>query len=276
VRSGTLGQIDLLASGRRGHRHRAAPLFAAADPVHRFLGPLAGSRGQCPVRHAPRRRKAVAAAAATAQTEDRLIFDGQPSLALPGLRNVEGRQKLAMSDWDLEGRAFADVVEGVRVLTAGGFTGPYALIVSPRLYAKPEPRLRQYGRAGTRADRELARRGVFATGILPELTALLIDSGGQNMDLAVGLDLTVAYVETSNLNHPLPGARKPGPAYPAARRVCSFEPGSTGPANGRAAALDAGPVVVAPASQVLIVGAGPTGLVLRYGYQARGRRTHRR
>src|SRR5207247_1786116 len=48
---------------------------------------------------------------------------------------------------------------------------------------------------------KLARRGVFATGILPELTAVLVDSGGQNMDLAVGVDLTVAYVERSNLNH---------------------------------------------------------------------------
>ena len=34
--------------------------------------------------------KAAAAAAATAQAEDRLVFDGEPSLDLPGLRTAEG------------------------------------------------------------------------------------------------------------------------------------------------------------------------------------------
>src|SRR5207302_7067242 len=136
-----------------------------------------------------------------AQTEDRLIFEGQRSLALPGLRNVEGRQVLPMSDWDLEGRAFADVVEGVRVLTAGGFTGPYALIVSPRLYANLNRVFDSTGVLEVEQIEKLARRGVFATGIVPESTAMLIDSGGQNMDLAVGVDITVAYVERNNMNH---------------------------------------------------------------------------
>jgi len=79
--------------------------------------------------------KVAAAAAATAQAEDRLVFDGEPSLGLPGLRNAEGRQTLPMSDWGSMGRAFADVVEGMRALIQAGFTGPYALAVSPRLYA---------------------------------------------------------------------------------------------------------------------------------------------
>src|SRR5919206_1728175 len=49
--------------------------------------------------------KAAAAAAATAQAEDRLIFDGEPGLDLPGLRTAEGRQNLPMGDWDTGGRA---------------------------------------------------------------------------------------------------------------------------------------------------------------------------
>ena len=50
---------------------------------------------------------------------------------------------------------------------------------------------------------KLARRGVYPTAVLPEPSALLVDSGAQNMDLAIGLDLSTAYVESSNLNHRL-------------------------------------------------------------------------
>lgn len=145
--------------------------------------------------------KAAAAAAATAQAEDRLVFDGQADLGLPGLRTIEGRQSAAMGDWATGGRAFADVVEGVRVLTQAGFTGPYALAVSPRLYADLNRIFDDSGVLELEQVEKLARRGVYPTAVLPEPTALLVDSGAQNMDLAVGLDLSAAYVESSNLNH---------------------------------------------------------------------------
>jgi uncharacterized linocin/CFP29 family protein len=145
--------------------------------------------------------KAAAAAAATAQAEDRLVFDGHPELGLPGLRAVEGRQMLPMRDWDSAGQAFADVVEGVRALTQAGFTGPYALAVSPRLYADLNRIFDASGVLELEQVEKLARRGVYPTAVLAERTALLVDSGAQNMDLAVGLDLSTAYVESSNLNH---------------------------------------------------------------------------
>jgi uncharacterized linocin/CFP29 family protein len=145
--------------------------------------------------------KAAAASAATAQAEDRLVFDGNASLGLPGLRNAEGRLTLPMSDWGSMGRAFADVVEGVRALTQAGFTGPYALAVSPRLYADLNRIFDATGVLELEQVEKLARRGVYPTAVLPEPTALLVDSGGQNLDLAVGLDLSTAYVESSNLNH---------------------------------------------------------------------------
>ena len=147
--------------------------------------------------------KVAAAAAATAQTEDRLIFDGELSLGLAGLRTVQGRQAVPMGDWDSMGSAFRDVVEGVRVLTDGGFTGPYALAVSPRLYADLNRIFDNTGVLELEQVEKLARRGVYPTAMLPEPGALLIDSGAQNMDLAVGLDMSTAYVESSNLNHHL-------------------------------------------------------------------------
>lgn len=174
--------------------------------------------------------KAAAAAAATAQAEDRLIFDGEPSLDLPGLRTLEGRQTLPMSDWGSMGRAFGDVVEGVRALTQAGFTGPYALAVSPRLYADLNRIFDDSGVLELEQVEKLARRGVYPTAVLPEPTALLVDSGAQNMDLAVGLDLSTAYLESSNLNHLFRvieslvlRIRRPG-------AVCTFEPAAAAPA----------------------------------------------
>jgi uncharacterized linocin/CFP29 family protein len=179
--------------------------------------------------------KAAAAAAATAQAEDRLVFDGEPSLDLPGLRNADGRQTLPMSDWSSMGRAFADIVEGVRVLTQAGFTGPYALAVSPRLYAELNRIFDNTGVLELEQVEKLARRGVYPTAVLPEPSALLIDSGGQNLDLAVGLDLSVAYVESDNLNHRFRVVESLVLRIRRAGAILTFEPAAAAarPANRR-------------------------------------------
>jgi uncharacterized linocin/CFP29 family protein len=182
--------------------------------------------------------KAAAAAAATAQAEDRLVFDGEPALDLPGLRTIEGRQSLPMSDWGSMGRAFGDVVEGVRVLTQAGFTGPYALAVSPRLYADLNRIFDDSGVLELEQVEKLARRGVYPTAVLPEPSALLVDSGAQNLDLAVGLDLSTAYLESSNMNHLFRVVeslvlriRRPG-------AVCTFETAASSGRGGRSQAAD--------------------------------------
>jgi uncharacterized linocin/CFP29 family protein len=168
--------------------------------------------------------KAAAAAAATAQAEDRLVFDGEARLGLPGLRTVEGRQSLPMSDWGSMRRAFADVVEGVRVLTASGFSGPYALATSPRLYAELNRVFDETGVLELEQVEKLARRGVYPSALLPDPSALLVDSGAQNMDLAIGLDLSTAYVESTNLNHRLRVVESLVLRIRRPAAVCVFEP----------------------------------------------------
>jgi uncharacterized linocin/CFP29 family protein len=139
-----------------------------------------------------------------------------------------------MSDWGSMGRAFADVVEGVRVLIQASFTGPYALAVSPRLYADLNRLFDGTGVLELEQVEKLARRGVFPAAALPEPSALLIDSGAQNLDIAVGLDMSTAYVETSNLNHLFRvleslvlRIRRPG-------AICTFEPAGATSAGDRA------------------------------------------
>lgn len=145
--------------------------------------------------------KAAAAAAATALSEDRLIFDGSTNPRLPGLRSVDGRHTFEMGDWSRMGQGFADVVQAIRVLTTDGFPGPYALAVSTRAYADLNRIFDTTGVLELEQIEKLARRGVYPTPVLPEPSAVLVDSGAQNMDLAVAQDMSTAYVETSNLNH---------------------------------------------------------------------------
>jgi uncharacterized linocin/CFP29 family protein len=101
-------------------------------------------------------------------------------------------------------------------------------MVSPQLYADLNRVFDNTGVLEIEQIEKLARRGVYATGILSEPTALLVDSGAQNMDVAVGLDLSTAYVESSNLNHRFRvlesvvlRIRRPG-------AICVFEAGRAG------------------------------------------------
>ena len=225
IGGGTLGQIDLLGNADsdgidiQQRRFLPLPVVYTDFWVH-WRDLEASTQLGTPLDLG----KAAAAAAATAQAEDRLVFHGSPALGIPGLLNVEGRQVLPMNDWGQAGQAFADVVAGVRSLTGAGFTGPYALVVSPQLYAELNRVFDNTGVLEIEQIEKLARRGVFSTGILAEPTAVLVDSGAQNMDLAVGADLSAAYVESSNLNHHfrvmetlVPRIRRPG-------AVCTFEP----------------------------------------------------
>ena len=83
-------------------------------------------------------------------------------------------------------------------------------------------------------DNDVLRRGKPTVHVeYDEPTALLVDSGAQNMDLAVGLDLSTAYVESSNLNHLFRVVeslvlrmRRPG-------AVCTFEAPARPAARGR-------------------------------------------
>jgi uncharacterized linocin/CFP29 family protein len=172
--------------------------------------------------------EAAAAASSVALAEDRLVFDGDPSLDLPGLRTVEGRQTLPMRDWTVMGNAFADVVDGMRRLTATGFPGPYALVVTPLLYAELNRIFDGTGVLELEQVQKLARRGVYPSAVLPEGSALLVDSGAQNMDLAVGLDLSVAFVSSENMNYKFRVVESIVPRIRRPAAICSFVAGPGG------------------------------------------------
>jgi len=168
--------------------------------------------------------QAAAAAAACAQAEDHLLFNGDQALGLAGLRTVEGRQTTRMRDWSRVGEAFADVVDGVRLLTTHGFPGPYALVVSPQLYAQLNRIFDNTGVLELEQVEKLARRGVYPSGVLPERAALLFDSSASNMDLAVAFDLAVAVVESTNLNYRFRALESLALRIHRPEAICTFEP----------------------------------------------------
>jgi uncharacterized linocin/CFP29 family protein len=219
------GQIDLLGNAEGEilgvERRRYLPLPIIYKDFWVYWRDLESSRQfGTPLESS----KAAGAANACATAEDRLIFNGEPSLELSGLRNVADRQMLPMRDWGAEGQAFSDVVDGVRALTDAGYTGPYALVVSPRLYAQLNRVFDATGVLELEQVEKLARRGVYPSSVLTEPAALLVDSSAANVDLAVAVDLSIAFVESTNLNHRMrvleslvlrtyrPGA------------ICTFEP----------------------------------------------------
>ena len=220
---GAAGQVDLLgnveneAIGVERRRYLPLPLIYKDFWVHwrdlesnRQLGlPLDTSR-------------AAGAAAACAVAEDRLVFEGEPGLGITGLRTVEGRLARTIGDWGTAGRAFDDVVEGVRLLTESGFTGPYALALSPRLYAQLHRIYDNSGVLEIEQIEKLARRGVFPTSVVPETSALLVDSSPQNLDLAVAVDLSTAFVESTNLNYRMRVVESLVPRVHRPGAICAF------------------------------------------------------
>ncbi len=114
--------------------------------------------------------------------------------------NAEGINKLSMSDWSVVGNAFNDVMAGISKLVEQGFYGNYYLLVNPKQYFHLN---RMHDNTGLLEIEQIKKivTDVFQSPIIPENKALLVSAGPQNFDLVIAQDLSVAYVESSNMNH---------------------------------------------------------------------------
>ncbi len=143
---------------------------------------------------------AAAASSAVAMAEDTLILRGDAKAGLDGLMTVKGSTKAKMGDWS-QTAAFSDIAAGIGKLQANGFPGPYALIVSPMGYAQLQKPYAQTGALEISLIRELVSDGVFQSPVLKDGEAVLIADGAQNVDLAIGVDLSVAALGADGLDH---------------------------------------------------------------------------
>lgn len=144
---------------------------------------------------------AVGAAVAAAAREDDLIFNGMPEMGMTGLLNANGRNVLKLSDWSVVGNGFQDVVAAVEKLRSLGFFPPYALVVSPKLYALLHKVYERTGQLEIKGVHELVKGGVYQSPVFKKDVALVVAVGRQNLDLAVGTNFKVEYWGPQDLNH---------------------------------------------------------------------------
>jgi uncharacterized linocin/CFP29 family protein len=136
---------------------------------------------------------AAAAASAVAHEED--------SRVLNGLLNAKGAHSVALMDWDEAGKPLENVVAATQTLVSAGFYGPYAVVLSPALYAQTQRVSRGMGRTVGRLIADVASGGMFRSPILPPDKGLVLSLGAHNLDLVIAQDLTTAYMGNEGLDH---------------------------------------------------------------------------
>jgi uncharacterized linocin/CFP29 family protein len=136
---------------------------------------------------------AAASATFVARAEDDLIFQG--------LLNAEGKQTVPLSDWKTAGAALSDVVAARQTLADAGFYAPYALVVSPAMYALLQRPYKQSGRLESKLLESIADGGILQSPALTAKQALLISQGPHHLDLAVGQDMVTAYLGPEGMDH---------------------------------------------------------------------------
>ncbi len=145
---------------------------------------------------------AAGAAAFCAQQEDELIFYGDPKLGHDGLMNAPGRLTVTLGDWSEPGNGYLSIVEATRKLNEHGHYGPYAMVLSPRLYSLLHRIYEKTGVLEIETIRQLAADGVFQSNRLRGESGVVVSTGRENMDLAVAMDMSIAYLGAERMNHP--------------------------------------------------------------------------
>jgi uncharacterized linocin/CFP29 family protein len=144
---------------------------------------------------------AAAASAACARAEDELIFHGHSEHGYEGLLNATGRHTVSLGDWDELGQAFANIVAATEALVADGFYEPFAVVLSPALYAKTQRIAKGTGRLEGKLIKDVAEGGLFRSPVLAEDQGLVVAQGAHNFDLVVAQDLITAYLGPENMDH---------------------------------------------------------------------------
>jgi uncharacterized linocin/CFP29 family protein len=145
---------------------------------------------------------AANAARDVAILEDQMIFHGTKEFDIPGLMNVPGRLIHLIENWYESGSAFQDVVDARNKLLEMNHNGPYALVLSPELYSLLHRVHRDTNVLEIEHVRELVTDGVFQSPVLKGRSGVLLNTGRNNLDLAVSEDFDSAYLGEEGMNHP--------------------------------------------------------------------------
>lgn len=114
---------------------------------------------------------------------------------------VEGHLSVAKAnDWAAGTDVLATIVEARQALVSAGAMGPYALAVSPDLYAKLLRPHGQMGRLELELVQKVAEAGVFQAPVLTGGEGVLVSAGLDVLDLAIAEDMQVAFLGPQSMN----------------------------------------------------------------------------
>jgi uncharacterized linocin/CFP29 family protein len=156
-----------------------------------------------------------------ARAEDSLLFHGVGKE--PGLLKTKGRTTVPLGEWETTpGAALGAVLAAWEKLTAGGFSGSFALVLSNSLYAKLHRVNGATGVLEIAQIRELVA-GLFPSPALKSKQAALIAAGPENLDLAIGQDLVTAYLGPDGMDHVFRLFETLALRVKRAGAICTFE-----------------------------------------------------
>lgn len=144
---------------------------------------------------------AIAAAKKAARREDDLVLNGNKALGTDGLLTVKGSAKIKKRDWAQGENGFADVAAAVSQLAKTGYLGRYALVVAPDAFLDLQRLQPNTGMLEIDRVKKLIGDNVYMTSVLAPGKAVLVCAEPEYIDLAVGLDLSVGYLEFADFNH---------------------------------------------------------------------------
>jgi uncharacterized linocin/CFP29 family protein len=137
---------------------------------------------------------AAIAAMDVARVEDELIIGGLAK---------QGKMDDALGDWAVPGGPFKAIASATAKLLSAGFAGPYAIVLSPEMYARLAGII-QNGVRELEMIEKLAKGGLFQyNGKAVAAQVLVLSLGAWNFDLVVGQDIATAYLGNEGLDQKL-------------------------------------------------------------------------
>ncbi len=119
----------------------------------------------------------------------------------PGLLKAKGRTTAPLGEWETTpGAALEAVLTAWNKLTSTGFTGDFALVLSNHLFAKLHRVNGGTGVLEIAQIRELVKTVVPTPALKPN-QALLVATGPENLDIAIGQDIITAYLGPDGMDH---------------------------------------------------------------------------
>ena len=143
----------------------------------------------------------AAAAFRLAMREDQLVFAGCKNCGTAGLLNTPGGLTLKGGSWAKAGGIFADLVKALGELGSAGFPGPYAVALSPTMYATAFRPMGPGEQIEMTLIADIAKAGVVSSPAVGDKQLLVLEAGSMNMDLVVGGDMRTAYLGPQSMDH---------------------------------------------------------------------------